>query len=308
MHTSIVVPIDDSEFGRQALPLALALARRSGADVHLVHVREPVVLPQGGPMFDTRLDDDLWEETRAELTALTAWHARDSSLLVEANFFTGPVVPTLQQFLATNRHDLVVMMTHARGEISRAWLGNVADGIVRHTSIPLLLMRPGTETPSGLAEPLFRHILVPLDGSAMAEEVLDRVVTLGTPDMTTYTLLTIVASDMLTDAAEIELECAARRAHLAGIAAELEASESVVKTLVLVHERPASGILHVADEERVDLIALTTHGRGFVSRLLLGSVADEVVRGARVPVLVYRPEDARHESAAHERGDLAALL
>lgn len=184
MYTLIVVPIDDSDFGRQALPLALALARRSGADVHLVHVREPVVRPQGGPMFDTRLDDDLQEEMRSEVTALAAWHARESALLVDANFITGPVVAALQPFLAANGHDLVVMMTHARGGVSRALLGNVADGIVRHTSIPLLLMRSGTEVPTQLAEPLFRHILVPLDGSAMADEVLDRVVSLGTPDVT----------------------------------------------------------------------------------------------------------------------------
>lgn len=91
------------------------------------------------------------------------------------------------------------------------------------------------------------------------------------------------------------------------IAAELEASGAAVKTLVQVHERPASGILHVADEERVDLIALTTHGRGFVSRLMVGSVADTVARGAAVPVLVYRPEDVQPESAGHENGNLAAL-
>ncbi len=307
MYTSIIVPVGDSSFGRQALPLALALARRSGADVHLVHVREPVVLQQGGPMFDTRLDDDLQEEIRSEVTALAAWHARDSSLLVDANFITGPIVPALQQFLAANGHDLVVIMSHARGGVGRAMLGNVADGIVRHTSIPLLVMRPGTQMLIELAEPLFRHILVPLDGSAMADEVLDRVVSLGTPDVTDYTLLTIVTADTSSDESDREFECDARRAHLVAIAAELEASGAAVKTLVEVHERPASGILHVADEEHVDLIALTTHGRGFVSRLIMGSVADEVVRGATVPVLVYRPEHARPESAAHERGDVAAL-
>ena len=129
---------------------------------------------------------------------------------------------------------------------------------------------------------------------------------LGTPDMTTYTLLRIVPADTSTDPARIESECAAGRAHLVSIAAELETSEAVVTTLVLVRERPASGILHRADEQRVDLIALTTHGRGFVSRLLLGSVADEVIRGATVPVLVYQPEGARPESSAHESGDLAA--
>lgn len=307
MYTSIVVPLDGSEFGRQALPVALALARRSGADVHLVHVMDPLVLPQGGPMFDARLDDDRREEIRAELTVLAERLGRNGSLLVDANCIRGAVIPTLLQFLAADDHDLVVMMTHARGGVGRAWLGNVAAGIARHTSIPLLLMRPGAETPNDLAEPLLRHILVPLDGSAMAEEVLDRVVSLGTPDVTTYTLLTIVASDTMPAADDVEFECDARRAHLMDVAVELEASGALVKTRVLVHARPASGILQVANEDRVDLIALTTSGRGFVSRLLMGSVADEVVRGATMPVLVYRPEDARSESAWHESDVVVAL-
>jgi nucleotide-binding universal stress UspA family protein len=60
---------------------------------------------------------------------------------------------------------------------------------------------------------------------------------------------------------------------------------------VCVDASPASGILHFADRTESDLIAMSTHGRGGVSRLLLGSVTDKVLRGAQIPMLVYHPHD-----------------
>jgi nucleotide-binding universal stress UspA family protein len=64
-----------------------------------------------------------------------------------------------------------------------------------------------------------------------------------------------------------------------------------VQTRVLVHDQPASAILEEAKTHPSDLIALETHGRGGLARFFLGSVADKIVRGATVPVLVHRATD-----------------
>lgn len=321
MYTSIVVPLDGSAFARRALPVALALARRSAAAVHLVHAFEPIVRAGGGPMYDTRLRNEQRREMRTELTALAAQLSQEMTLRVDAEVLDGPVVPTLQRYLADGSHDLVVMMTHGRGGLSRAWLGSVADGLVRHTPVPLLLVRPGAEWPNELVEPLFCHVLVPLDGSAAADTVLDHAVSLSTPDATVYTLLTVVVplpvlahlslrpeafADQVDVEDQLEGQREAAQAHLTAMAAELRESGALVDTRVVTHQWPAQGILDVADEQHVDSIALSTHGRGGVSRLLLGSVADKVVRGATVPVLIYRPPRAGAESAEHERAGVAA--
>ena len=318
MYTSIVVPLDGSAFGNYALPVAVALARRSDAAVHLVHVHEPIVLPEGAPMYDTRLYHDLRQEMQSELTAVAAQLTSEASLKVDTEFLDGPVVATLQRYLADRRHDLVVMMTHGRGGLSRAWIGSVADGLVRHAPVPLLLMRPGTEWPSDLVEPLFRRVLVPLDGSTMAEEVLNHVVSLGTPEATVYALLTVVvplpmledpspSSEAFTDRSDVARRRDAALAYLTGVARELRETGALVETRVEVHQQPAQRILDFANQEHVDLIALSTHGRGAVSRLLHGSVADKVVRGATVPVLVYRPGRARADSAARGIEGVAAV-
>ncbi len=307
MYTSIVVPLDGSAFSKRALPLALALARRSDAAVHLLHVQEPLLHPGGAQMYDTRLRNELQNEVQLDLTGIAKTQGRETSLRISAEFLEGAVVSTLQKYLADGRHDLVVMMTHGRGGLSRAWLGSVADGLVRHTPVPLLLVRPGAEWPSELAEPLLRHVLVPIDGSAMSEEVLEKALSLATPGVTAYTLLTVVMplsllgypyphSEALTDRANVD----AAQAYLDSKAKPLRESGARVETRVVMHERPAQVILDTADEEHVDSIAMSTHGRGAAGRLVHGSVADKVVRGATVTVLVYRPAKAGAESAEQE--------
>ena len=310
MSPSIVVPLDGSAFGKRALPAALALARRSSAPVHLVHVHErsyeetPGAYAGVGQGYDPRLYEELRQAMRTDLIALAAQLTRETSLPVDAEFLDGPVVPTLHRYLADRRPGLVVMMTHGRGGLSRAWLGSVAVGLIHHSPVPVLLVRSGAEWPGNLIEPLFRRVLVPLDGSAMAEEVLNHLVSLGTSDATGYTLLTVVVQQPLLDSpapgdlslsgrSDVERQRDAALAYLNTVAEGLrQRGAAQVDTLVAVRPRAAEGILDEAEAQQADLIALATHGRGAVGRFFLGSVADKVVRGASVPVLVYRPDGA----------------
>jgi nucleotide-binding universal stress UspA family protein len=301
MYTAIVIPLDGSPFGKRALPLALALARRNDLPVRLLHVHEPMVPAAGELMYNTTLIDEWRGEMRTDLTALAAQLGRETSLPVDAEFLDGSVVPTLVRYLTGRPGSLVVMMTHGRGGVRRAWLGSVADGLVRHAPVPILLVRPGVEWPGKLIEPLFRRVLVPLDGSAMAEEGLDHAVALATPGATVYTLLTVVVSPPLfadfpvpptepfTDRANVEGQRTAALAYLGTVAERMRRLGMLVETRIVVQQRPAEAILDDAEAQHVDLIALATHGRGGVSRFFLGSVADKVVRGATVPVLVYHP-------------------
>lgn len=303
MYTSIVVPLDGSAFGKRALPVALALARRDHAAVHLVHVHEPVVFAGSEPVYDTRLIEELRQAMRTDLTALAAQLTREAALPVEAEFLDGPIVPTLEGYLAGRAPDLVVMMTHGRGGVRRAWLGSVADGLVRRSPAPVLLLRSGAEWPGHLIEPFFRRVLVPLDGSPLAAEVLDSAVRLGTPEVTVYTLVTVLVPLPLLDypapvaasftgRSDFDGQRDAAQAYLSTVAEGLGRRSAGVDTRVVVHARAAEGILEEAEAHQADLIALATHGRGAVSRFFLGSVADKVIRGASVPVLVFRPDHA----------------
>ena len=308
VHTKLLVPLDGSSHSERALPVALALARRSAAEVELVHVHEPPTMPGLAPMYDTRLDTEMREAMRAELEATAERLRQATDVPVRATVLDGPVASTLEAHTADQRPELIVMTTHGRGGLSRLWLGSVADALVRRAGVPVLLVRGEEAPPGNAAAPVFRHVLVPLDGSPLAEVVLDHAMRLGAPGATTYTLLTVVVPRLIAarpypgmstpvDRDDLEQRRHAAQTYLDRIAAELRRSGAAVATRVAVHAQAAPGILETAAAEGVDLVALATRGRGAIPRLVLGSVADKVVRGTETSVLVLRPADAEPASA-----------
>jgi len=142
---------------------------------------------------------------------------------------------------------------------------------------------------------------VPLDGSARAEKVLGPAVALGALWDAEYVLARVVAPVPITgldlagyapgglDLAEMDRRKQEARDYLEGVAAKLRERSLQVRTAVPVHRHAAVGIHETAEAEGADLIALATRGHGGLKRLLLGSVADKVIRGADVPVFVFRP-------------------
>ena len=209
--------------------------------------------------------------------------------------------------------DLVVMTTHGRGPLGRFWLGSVADELVRTLPMPVLLVRPREGVPDLEREADVKRILIPLDGSALAEQVLEPAAELGALTDAEFTLVRVVrpvvigayalgagglgqlAVGMEQLEAEHKRRCEQAENYLEEIAARLRARKLTVRTHVATEEQPAVGILQEAQKADADLIALATHGRRGLSRLFLGSVADKVVRGGRLPVLLLRPKEALKE-------------
>jgi nucleotide-binding universal stress UspA family protein len=289
MYERIMVPLDGSTFAECALPLGVRLARRARAELRLVMVAEPDGLPaeQCGEYLD-RVADRIRE---------------DGSLSVTTTVRLGAVVTALLAESAETGGGLTVMATHGRGGVSRMWLGSVASGYVHQTREPLVLVRP--ERGEG-SEPVvhwgFARILVPLDGSPLSERVLDHAADFGRMFDASYHLTRIVsppvdigapyAPTAVTVSPEL-LDAAVEAAeqYLGERAAELRSHGLEVTTAVRVGGQPGPGILEEAEASGCDSIAMATHGRVGISRAVLGSTTDKVVRAATVPVLVYRPEN-----------------
>jgi nucleotide-binding universal stress UspA family protein len=178
------------------------------------------------------------------------------------------------------------------------WLGSIAAALSRQAPAPLLLVRPHQEDAVPSEPTNFQHVLIPLDGSPLAEQALEPAVTLGMLTEARYTLLQ--ALDPLVAehthppyAAGLDRRLLAdvkrnATAYLERVAADLRARSLCVETTLVVGI-PARAICDYAHAHAVDLIAMATHGQGGLSRLLLGSVTDAVVRTAGVPVLLERP-------------------
>jgi nucleotide-binding universal stress UspA family protein len=304
MFRSIVVPLDGSSWSERALPLAQTLAAQAGARLALVHVHIQVIHPVSGynlggvAYIDEGLDREARAREAAYLATLRDRITRESGVEVTSDVVDGPVAQTLADYAAHAHADLVVMTTHGRGAFSRVWLGGIADSFIRHSPTPTLLVRPHDDTPQALP-PTIRHLLIPLDESPLAEQIVEPAATLARLVGARITLLEVVdplhvPSYTIETARELEptyteSRAAEAAAYLRGIATQLQAQEIAVETRVVVAAQPATEILDLARSRGVDVIALATHGRGGLTRLLIGSVADKVVRGADVPVLVYRP-------------------
>jgi nucleotide-binding universal stress UspA family protein len=295
MYRQIMVPLDGSRFAESALPLAFSVSRHTGAAVHIVTVQEPI------PSFAY----DEWESaaeewTREYLDNVLARAGRAGGE-VTVGLLTGHVVEVLEKEAERLSADLVVMATHGRGMFSRAWLGSVADAFVHNTSRPVLLVRPEEDGKTDLAEPAeVKRLLVPLDGSDLSESVLEHAIEFGTLFDSDYHIVRVVPFPIQFNSPYLPhtVQLNQRFVEEARVTAETYIQEHArrlaerglrVDHSVVVVSQPGHGILSGAEEAGCDLIAMATHGRTGLSRALLGSTADKVLRGSHLPLLLYRP-------------------
>lgn len=306
MTNAILVPLDGSSTSEEAVPLALAVGSALGASVELVHVHELAPLFGTATAVDTALDVDDARRMREPIAALAERLTRAHDIPVSGTLLIGPVVPTIEQHAVDRGVRLVVMTTHGRGGLARAWLGSVADRVIRARIGPVLLVRPDADQPQERKWPPAR-VLVPLDSTALSEDVLPPLTALLAGKGTELVLLTIVEPlpplepfpDVAvwvdrsgTQAGQDAANGASANAaadNLERIAQRLRQSGMQVRTQVVVHRSAARAVLEYADESGADLIALATHAREALARAFMGSVADKVMRGANVPVLVVPP-------------------
>ncbi|MGA2619975.1 MAG: universal stress protein [Thermoguttaceae bacterium] len=305
MYHSILVPLDGSQFAEQALPLALSIASRAGASLEVVRVHVAYALQDlqhcSWLPFDPTEDAIFEEQEQAYLDALVRRLQKTASVSVTSALASGVIVDGILERVRATAADLIVMTTHGRGPMSRFWLGSVADELVRQAPAPILLMRPREAFQHLEPEPALRRMLVPLDGSELAEQVREPAIALGGLMGAEYVLVRVVQSSSFPAGYPVSAESPAAgqprlerrkaeaQAYLDRVAERLRAEAFRVQTHVVVGESVATAVLDIARDKDVDVIALATHGRGGLKRLLLGSVADKIVRGTFTPVLVYRP-------------------
>jgi nucleotide-binding universal stress UspA family protein len=171
----------------------------------------------------------------------------------------------------------------------------VAEGLIRAGRMPVLVIHADETTEVG--PPLgIDHILIPLDGSELAESILTPAVELALACEARITLVHILSvrklgSDGVVPAMPEQWTAALQEGetYLEKVAGRLRRRRIRVDTMVLGHPEPGEAIREVAQEAGVDLIAMATHGYTGVRRILFGSVAEDVLRHSHVPMLIQRP-------------------
>jgi nucleotide-binding universal stress UspA family protein len=299
VYTTILVPLDGSPLADRALPYAATLARSSHARLALVRAALAHTLPGVDP---SEAQVTVVQRAERELEA-TAERLRSEGLTVETHVYYDEAARAIVDAAEQATVDLVVMSTHGRGGIGRWVYGSVADRVLRRVAAPVLLV-PAAADPLRTSDAPLR-ILVPLDGSTLAEEVLGEVRSLAAARGAELLLLRVVeplapieadGAGYLVLAQEEAAELAEAGSYLERVAARLRAGGLMVATQAVLGEALPT-VAATASECQADLIAMATHGRGGLARLVLGSVAAGVLHRTRTPLILVRPTAIRRATA-----------
>jgi nucleotide-binding universal stress UspA family protein len=333
MFKRLLVPLDGSELAERAISVAARIARASGGTIVFVHVvLPPVEFGTYTPERRVALKPGAFEARLAEaekyLRDITIIYAPVlAGIETETNIATGAAAPEIFSTAQLEKVDLIVMCSHGETGLKRWVFGSVAQEAVRHSPAPVLVLNGhGTllRVPDA-AHPL--RILVALDGSALSENALEPAIQL----LTTLTnalaevggelyLLHVVdvppaygkfwgqayfpgsLRDEVSQQAETYVKAVTDRL-LARPRAE---SQLTVTSGVYFGSDIAGTIIKLAEHaehtDGYDLIAMATHGRSGLRRLIMGSVTEHVLGATRLPLLMVRPPrlEAKQVQAAED--------
>ncbi len=303
MFQKILVPLDGSALSEQTLGYAAAIAKAASGSLILLHVVDTAALEQTGQMWVElpSLKQIVDEEIARAETYLQSVKQRleAQGLKVETHTGIGPPASVIESVVAEVKPDLVAMSTHGRGGVARMVLGSVADKVIHDTVVPLLLYRPTEGTPATAA---IKNIIVPLDGSTLAEQSLPVAEDFAKAFNAGITLFRAVSTYTFAFAepypyggAEVSVELLEAIEQEADDYVNTQATALRAKGFVVDPKRmlgdPATLLVDLAHDTADSLTVITSHGRSGVVRTILGSVADRVVRNSGRPVLVVRVKE-----------------
>lgn len=320
MIRTLLVGLDGSRLAESVLPYAERLGLRRGARIILAQAvsvgetLDPLDLVDGGDVagasgvsalrYTASGHDSLIARSAVaeadEYLAPIAQRLRARGCEVHTAVAVGDPTEVLLDVARARQADLILLGTHGRSGLGRWLYGSVAEAVLARSPIPTLLVPASLA--SGSTGPAVARILVPLDGSAIAEAAIGPALDLAEALAAEVALVRIVPPTppamiadpmgftMAASAYEFELEEEekAARAYLAAVAAQLRARGLSVTTSVRV-DQSSNGILAAADVSEATLVVMATHGRTGLSRALLGSVALDVLRRGTRPVVLVHP-------------------
>lgn len=320
MFKTLLVPLDHSPMAEQALVPAASIARSCNARVDIVLVHQQPVLAN---LRRSNRNDEQLQQAHRYTQDIANRLAKHGVTNCTHAVVTGKVEDAICARADAIAADLIVMTSHGETGFTRARLGSVAYSLVRKSALPVMVLRVADGIkPAIRPEPLFRRILVPLDGSPHSLYALGGAAQLARSTKGTIVLLRVVEPVPLfsqpiglttgalgsgvqpflptniQDILATERQCSKVRNELTDVANRLAAKELVsVQVEVVVATHVASAIIDYASAAGIDLIAMSTHGRG-ASLFLLGSVADSILRASNIPLLLMKPVKTGVQSVA----------
>jgi nucleotide-binding universal stress UspA family protein len=293
MYKKIMVPLDGSSVAEIVLPYAEEIASKFGAEIKLVSVSE-LTVAESDHLYRSYL-----ERTQEQVQSqLEDWGAKEEAK-VQSEVLSGKPAGEILQYADENDVSLIIMASHGRSSPGPWLLGNIVAKVLRATSRPMLLIRIQADEASIQQRSSIKKILLPLDGSSVAEQAIPHAEALAQvlgADLVLFQAfepvrpVAIEGGVAMSPAMIKEEEEAKRGAALAYLDSVGNAfrEQGLSTSSVVALGSPADKIIDYADASDIDLIAMSTHGRSGIGRWVFGSVTDKVLHAGDKPVLAVR--------------------
>lgn len=300
MYTKILIPLDSSKTAEQILPYVKCLMAPQG-EIHLVSVVEPNMYAYALASNEVAVREKIQAIIHSDLEGyLTAVHTtlQKQGYRVQTWVARGDAAQTIADVATQIEADLIAMTTHGRTGFARWALGSVADRVIHIAHQPILLARIDGEMAQ---EYVIRQILLPLDGSPLAEAALGHAEQIAQQTGAAISLVRVVEplsswqkallaehgfSEKLLD----EERSAEAHRYLAQVHERLQTTQIAHRSQVYMGGA-AEVILTLLDKEAIDLAVMSTHGLSGYSRWVYGSIASKVLHNATCPLLLLRSVD-----------------
>ena len=296
MYSKLLIPLDGSKTAEQVLPFARILAAKLKLPVELMDVIDISAMSAYIASDKARyLDTFIAEGERVSREYLDEIAAGLACVKVSCSVIRGKPADAIIEHAGAEKGTLIAMATHGRSGLDRWMLGSVAEKVLRGSHNPLFLVRVHAEGVTDGAA-MIKSVVVPLDGSELAESVLPtamevaKALDLEVVLCRAYELAASVYEgneDYLPNYDEMLRQVKAEtESYLTEKAAALKAAGLSRVSTVALAGSGAEEIIHYAQAHRDALVVMCTHGRSGMSRWVLGSVTERVVRHSDDPVLV----------------------
>jgi nucleotide-binding universal stress UspA family protein len=285
----ILCPVDFFPGSLQAFDYALKLAKNYDASVIALHVIEPVLPTVYEPAFNVPdLTNELQKESKRLMKELESKAAK-ARVPLTTGVRLGDISAEIRKAIEKTKADLVVVGTHGSKGFERWLLGSVTEKLMRHCPVPLLVI--GGRRKANLPPPEIDSILVTTDFSDGTPDALKYAYSLAQESQAKIDLLHVVDELVLVEAPSDVRESVNDdlRKRLDRLVPATAKPWCETKTTV-ASGKPYQMILKTAKKDKVGLIVMNIHGKGVLDRVLLGSTAERVVRGAECPVLLIPPK------------------
>ncbi len=307
MFDPILIPLDGSQLAECVLPHAEAIARSFDAEMTLLHILENDRANTSAPMVDqlnwkiAKADADLYLQKIKE-------QYQQSHLRARVAVLDGMVAQGITEYAQRQGMKLIILSSHGQDGLTQWEMSSVAHKIILSAPTSLLIVRARQQVQEQERTPLYRRILVPLDGSQRAENVLPIITQLARGHQSQLHLVQVVQppeiarrmpltqDEMLLSNRVVARNCAEASRYLEQVSTRSYLDGIDVQTHMLTSESVATELHHIVEQEQIDLVALSAHGYSGRNQWPYGNITNNLIMYGKTSLLIVQDYPVRREA------------